>query len=222
MSTGCKSCSCPCHTHSGPKIGKPAPYFSGLAYTPDDKFKDVSLDDYKGKYLILFFYPMDFTFVCPTEIRAFSEKAAEFKALNCEVLSCSTDTVYSHKAWTQLSKAQHGLGPVHIPLMSDPSRTISDDYGVLREGEGVADRGLFIIDNLGILRQVIINDAGVGRSVDEVERLIHAYQYVDKNGEMCPVNWKPGKPAIKADQRKAKTRGGKGKKSDDTGSGDME
>jgi len=199
----------------GLEIGKPAPYFSATAYyDPDEQFIDVSLDDYKGKYLILFFYPMDFTFVCPTEIRAFSEKVADFKKVNCEIIACSTDSVYSYKAWAKTPRNKQGLGPVNIPLMSDQTMVISKAYGVHKDDQGVANRSLFIIDNLGNLRQVIINHVAVSCSVNEAMRLVQAYQHVDKNGEVCPVNWKPGQPGIKVDPNQHKSRNLKRKKRD--------
>jgi len=181
------------------EVGKAAPHFKGTAFTPENKFVEVCLDDYKGKYLVLFFYPMDFTYVCPTEVRSFSENAENFKKLNCELLACSTDSVYSHRAWTKVPRVSGGVGPVNYPLLSDQTTLISRAFGVLSSEAGIAHRGLFIIDPIGILRQVIINDSGVGRSVDEVLRLVMAYQRVDETGEVCPVNWKPGEQTINPD-----------------------
>jgi alkyl hydroperoxide reductase subunit AhpC len=176
-------------------IGKPAPEFSNPAVV-DGEFKIVSLSDYKGKYVVLFFYPLDFTFVCPTEIIAFSDRAKEFKDLGVEVLAASTDSQFSHLAWINQPRKHGGLGEMHIPVLADTNHKLSRDYGVLKEDEGIAYRGLFIIDPKGILRQITINDLPVGRSVDETLRLVQAFQFVDKHGEVCPANWKPGSDSI--------------------------
>jgi len=177
-------------------VTKPAPKFSTVAVMPNGDFKQVSLCDYKGKYVVLFFYPLDFTFVCPTEIIAFSDRVEEFKKLNCEVLACSVDSQYSHLAWTELPRKKGGLGPMAIPLLADVSRKISTDYGVLMD-TGFTLRGLFIIDGKGTLRHITMNDPPVGRNVDEILRLVEAYQFTDENGEVCPINWKPGSKTIK-------------------------
>jgi len=183
------------------KIQKPAPAFEAEAVMPDSEFKKVKLSDYKDKYLVFFFYPLDFTFVCPTEITAFSDRYEEFKAINCEVLACSVDSHFSHLAWTNQPRKKGGLGQMNIPILSDLTKEISRKYGVLLEDEGVALRGLFIIDDKGILRQITINDLPVGRSVDEVLRLVQAFQFTDKHGEVCPAGWKPGKQSMKADPK---------------------
>ncbi|CAK9299279.1 unnamed protein product, partial [Gordionus sp. m RMFG-2023] len=178
------------------KVQQPAPHFKGTAVV-DCKFKDIQLTDYKGKYLVFFFYPLDFTFVCPTEIIAFSDKVKDFKAINTEVVAVSTDSHYSHLAWINLPRKSGGLGHLDIPLLSDFSKTISRDYGVLIDEPGIALRGLFIIDPKGIIRHLSINDLPVGRSVDETLRLVKAYQFVEKHGEVCPANWTPDSPTIK-------------------------
>jgi peroxiredoxin (alkyl hydroperoxide reductase subunit C) len=180
------------------QVQKPAPNFSGPAVV-DSNFKDISLADFKGKYLVLFFYPLDFTFVCPTEIIGFSDRIDEFKALNSEVVGVSTDSHFSHLAWVNLARKEGGLGGLKYPLLSDFHKTISRDYGVLIDGAGIALRGLFIIDPQGVVRQITINDLPVGRSVDETLRLIKAFQFVEKNGEVCPANWTPESPTIKPD-----------------------
>lgn len=183
-----------------PKIKQPAPSFRGQAVMPDKQFKEITLGDYKGKWLVLFFYPLDFTFVCPTEILAYSEAAAEFKKINTEVLAASCDSKFSHLAWTNQDRKKGGLGEMHIPMLSDETKSISKDYGVLIEqgdDAGLPLRGLFIIDPLGILRQVTVNDLPIGRSVEETLRLVNAFQYTDEHGEVCPVNWKKGDKAIK-------------------------
>jgi len=181
-----------------PQIGKPAPVFSGTAVV-DGQFKEISLSDYAGKYVVLFFYPLDFTFVCPTEIIAFSDRAAEFKKINCEVVACSTDSHFSHLAWINTPRKEGGLGKMSIPVLADKSTRVSRDYGVYREDDGVTFRGLFIIDDKGVLRQITINDLPVGRSVDETLRLVQAFQYTDVHGEVCPANWKPGDKTMVAD-----------------------
>uniref|UniRef100_A0A3P8VUT3 thioredoxin-dependent peroxiredoxin n=1 Tax=Cynoglossus semilaevis TaxID=244447 RepID=A0A3P8VUT3_CYNSE len=181
------------------KIGYLAPDFTAKAVMPDGQFKDLKLSDYRGKYVVFFFYPLDFTFVCPTEIIAFSEAAEEFRKIGCEVIGASVDSHFSHFAWTNTPRKQGGLGTMKIPLVSDVRRTISTDYGVLKEDEGIAFRGLFIIDDKGILRQITINDLPVGRSVEETMRLVQAFQFTDKNGEVCPAGWKPGSDTIKPD-----------------------
>jgi len=177
-------------------IGKPAPEFTAEAVVDND-FKKVSLSDYKGKYVVLFFYPLDFTFVCPTEIIAFSDRADEFHKINTQLLACSTDSKFSHFAWIQQPRKQGGLGEMKIPVLADTNHQISRDYGVLIEDQGIDFRGLFIIDPKGILRQITINDLPVGRSVDETLRLVQAFQFVEQHGEVCPANWTPGKATIK-------------------------
>lgn len=177
-------------------IQKPAPSFSGTAVNKHGEFIDLKLSDYKGKYVVLFFYPLDFTFVCPTEIIAFSDRVEEFRAINCEVIACSVDSQYSHLAWTNLPRKKGGLGQMKIPLLSDLTKQVSSDYGVLLEDQGVSLRGLFIIDDKGILRQITVNDLPVGRSVDETLRLVQAFQFTDKHGEVCPAGWRPGADTI--------------------------
>lgn len=187
------------------KIGKPAPKWTAAAVV-DGEIKKLSLDDYKGKYLVFFFYPLDFTFVCPTEIIAFSSRAKEFRELNAEVVGCSVDSAFTHLAFINTPRIQGGLGGVDIPLVSDLTKQISKDYDVLVEDgddAGVAFRGLFIINEHGVLRQKTVNDLPVGRSVDEALRLVKAFQYTDKHGEVCPANWTPGADTIKPDPKKA-------------------
>ncbi|XP_020600978.1 peroxiredoxin-1-like isoform X1 [Orbicella faveolata] len=184
-------------------IQKPAPPFSGTAVNKYGEFMDLKLSDYKGKYLVLFFYPLDFTFVCPTEIIAFSDRVEEFRAINCEVVACSVDSEFSHLAWTNVARKKGGLGQMNIPLLSDITKQISKDYGVLLEDQGVALRGLFVIDDKGILRQITMNDLPVGRSVDEVLRLVQAFQFTDKHGEVCPAGWRPGSDTIVPDSKKS-------------------
>ncbi|XP_012284387.1 peroxiredoxin 1 [Orussus abietinus] len=181
-----------------PSLQKPAPAFKGTAVV-NGQFKDISLADFKGKYVVLFFYPLDFTFVCPTEIIAFSDRAEEFRNIKCEVIAASTDSHFSHLAWVNTPRKQGGLGEMSIPLLADKSAKIARDYGVLDEESGIPFRGLFIIDDKQNLRQVTVNDLPVGRSVDETLRLVQAFQYTDEHGEVCPAGWKPGKKTMKPD-----------------------
>jgi len=185
------------------QLTKPAPNFQGTAVV-DGEFKEIKLADYKGKYLVLFFYPLDFTFVCPTEIIAFSDRVEEFRAINCEVVAASTDSHFSHLAWVNTPRKQGGLGDMKIPLLADKTCDIAKRYGCLKEDEGIAFRGLYIIDDKGNLRQITINDLPVGRSVDETLRLVQAFQFTDKHGEVCPAGWKPGKETMKADPKGSK------------------
>lgn len=185
-----------CRLLSSVKVQHPAPQFQGQAVV-DGKFKEIKLSDYHGKYLVLFFYPLDFTFVCPTEIIAFSDSIDKFKAISAEVVGVSTDSHYSHLAWINTPRKQGGLGGLKYPLLADFNKCISKDYGVLLEDQGIALRGLFIIDPAGVVRQITINDLPVGRSVEEILRLIQAFQFVEKHGEVCPANWKPESPTIK-------------------------
>jgi alkyl hydroperoxide reductase subunit AhpC len=169
------------------KVGAMAPDFKAKSYTAG-QFKDVSLRDYQGKWVCLFFYPLDFTFVCPTEIKSFSEHENEFKELGCQVLACSTDSEHSHKAWFE-----RDLKDVKYPVLADTAHHISRDYGVLIEEQGISLRGTFLIDPKGTLQWMTVNALGVGRSVEEVIRTLQAL----KTGELCPANWAPGKPTLK-------------------------
>ncbi|XP_047459076.1 thioredoxin-dependent peroxide reductase, mitochondrial [Mugil cephalus] len=177
-------------------VTQPAPAFKGTAVV-NGEFKDLSLSDFKGKYLVLFFYPLDFTFVCPTEIISFSDKANEFRDVNCAVVGVSVDSHFTHLAWTNTSRKAGGLGKIHIPLLSDLTKQISRDYGVLLENPGIALRGLFIIDPNGVVKHMSVNDLPVGRSVEETLRLVKAFQYVETHGEVCPASWTPHSPTIK-------------------------
>lgn len=174
----------------------PAPEFGGKAVV-DGQIKDIKLADYQGKYVVLLFYPADFTFVCPTEIIAFSERAAEFRKENCEVIAVSTDSEFSHLAWINTAREAGGLGKMDIPLLADRTQVISTRYGVLKADSGVAFRGLFIIDGGGMLRQITVNDLPVGRDVDETLRLVQAFKFTDEHGEVCPAGWRKGKKTMK-------------------------
>jgi len=195
-------------------VQKPAPKFK-LRAVVNGEFKEVSLSDYKGRYVVLFFYPLDFTFVCPTEITAFSDRVQEFRNIGCEVLAASIDSEFTHLAWIKTPRTSGGLGNLNIPLIADVTKQLSRAYGVLIEEEGVALRGLFIIDGKGIVRQITINDLPVGRSVDETLRLVKAFQFTDKHGEVCPADWAPGKATMFADPEKSQAffqKQGKGHK----------
>nr|ACI16064.1 tryparedoxin peroxidase [Bodo saltans] len=183
------------------QIGKPAPQFKTTALLANGTFGDVELSQYKGKWVVLFFYPLDFTFVCPTEIIQFSDRAEEFRALNCEVIAASVDSQFSHLAWTNTDRKKGGLGKMSIPILADLTKSVSTAYGVLKEDEGIAFRGLFIIDPAQNLRQITINDLPVGRNVDETLRLLQAFQFVEEHGEVCPAGWKPGSKSMKADPK---------------------
>lgn len=187
------------------KITAPAPSFSGMAWT-DGTFKQISLSDYAGKYVVLFFYPLDFTFVCPTEICAFNDAAAHFSEVNCELIACSVDSHFTHMEYTKKPRNQGGLGDMQIPMLSDLTKKISDDYGVLTPDGAIAFRGTFIIDKSGILRHSSINDLPVGRNPEETLRLVKAFQHVDEHGEVCPANWSPGKKAMDASHTSQKTK----------------
>ncbi|XP_068631522.1 peroxiredoxin-4 [Battus philenor] len=176
-------------------ISKPAPEWEATAVL-NGEITQLSLSSFKGKYLVFFFYPLDFTFVCPTEILAFSERIDEFKKINTEVVACSVDSHFTHLAWINTPRKEGGLGKINIPLISDLTHSIAKDYGVYLEDLGHTLRGLFIIDDKGILRQITMNDLPVGRSVDETLRLVQAFQYTDNHGEVCPAGWKPGQDTI--------------------------
>ncbi|KAM7363421.1 peroxiredoxin 3 [Cochliomyia hominivorax] len=187
------------------KVQQPAPDFQGIAVVGND-FQEIKLSDFAGKYLVLFFYPLDFTFVCPTEIIAFSDRIQEFKDIDAEVVGVSVDSHFSHLQWLNVERKKGGLGGLKYPLLSDITKKISSDYGVLLDKEGISLRGTFIIDPNGVLRQYSINDLPVGRSVDEVLRLIKAFQFVEKHGEVCPANWNPesNPDTIKPDVQESK------------------
>ncbi|MDF2668937.1 MAG: thioredoxin peroxidase [Paenibacillus sp.] len=176
-------------------VGKKAPDFTmHTALGNGEEFGQVSLSDYSGKWLVLFFYPLDFTFVCPTEIIAMSEAVELFQDLDAEVLGISTDSKHSHRAWINTPRDANGLGKLNYPLASDINKTVARDYGVLIEEEGIALRGLFIIDPEGELKYQVVNHLDVGRSVDETVRVLQALQ----SGGLCPANWKPGQKTLTA------------------------
>jgi len=178
-------------------VTKKAPEFTATTVMPDNTIKeDFKLSDYKGKYVVLFFYPLDFTFVCPSEILAFNRKLDEFKKRDAEVVGVSIDSQFTHFAWRNTEPKKGGIGEIGFPLVADISKNISRDYGVLFD-EAVALRGLFLIDKEGIVRHSTINDLPLGRNVDEALRMVDALQYFERHGEVCPANWKPGEEAMK-------------------------
>jgi peroxiredoxin (alkyl hydroperoxide reductase subunit C) len=177
-------------------VTKQAPDFTAEAVLKDGSFAKLSLSQFKGKYVLLFFYPLDFTFVCPTEIIAFSERAKEFNDLGVEVIGVSVDSHFSHLAWRNIPRDQGGIGPIQYSLIADLDKQISRNYDVL-VGDAVALRGLFLIDKDGVVRHQVVNDLPLGRSVDEALRMVQALQFFEKNGEVCPADWKEGKRTIK-------------------------
>jgi peroxiredoxin (alkyl hydroperoxide reductase subunit C) len=175
----------------GIQVGTPAPNFKVQAYLRStDEFKEIALGDYEGKWVCLYFYPMDFTFVCPTEIVAFDNAIDEFADRDCELMTCSTDSHFTHKGWCD---AKEELGSLRHPMLADITKRMSMDYGVLVPEKGVALRGTFLIDPDGIVRWTNVNDLSVGRNVDEVLRVLDALQ----TDELCPCNWKKGEETLK-------------------------
>ncbi len=178
-------------------ITKEAPDFSATAVLPDNTFKeDFKLSDLRGKYVLLFFYPLNFTFVCPSEILAFNKAVEEFEKANCQLIGISVDSHFSHFAWKNTPINEGGIGNVQYPLVSDLDKSISQDYGVLLD-EGIALRGLFLIDREGVVRHMVVNDLPLGRSVNEALRVLHALQFTEEYGDVCPANWQKGEEAMK-------------------------
>ena len=180
----------------GVLVQQAAPVFKAQAVMPDGSFKQVGLEDYKGKYVLLFFWPLDFTFVCPTEIIAFSDREGDFSKLNVQILGVSVDSHFTHLAWRNTARTEGGLGTIAYPLVADLNKEISKAYDVLLAG-GIALRGLFLIDKTGVVRHQVVNDLPLGRSVDEALRMVKALQYFETNGEVCPANWQEGSRSIK-------------------------
>lgn len=193
-------------------VGKPAPSFSAKAVKAETILENFSLDQFLGeKYVVFFFYPKDFTFVCPTELHRFQDELSEFEARNVQVVACSTDTEFSHWAWLQTPKNKGGIQGVSYPIVADTNKTISNDYDVLAgeytqddeghlsvEGEMVAYRGLFLIDKEGIVQHQVVNNMPLGRSIKECLRIIDALQHFEENGEVCPMDWQKGDDAMNA------------------------
>ncbi|MBN4077497.1 peroxiredoxin [Sulfobacillus acidophilus] len=177
-------------------IQKPAPDFSAEAVMPNGEFSTIKLSDFQGeKYVALFFYPLDFTFVCPSEILAFSHRTKEFEERGVQVLGISVDSKFSHHAWRQTPVEKGGIGDIQFPLLADITKEISRDYGVLID-DSVALRGTFLIDKEGVVRHATLNDLPLGRNVDETLRMVDALQFTEKNGEVCPAGWKKGEVAM--------------------------
>lgn len=181
-------------------IGNKAPNFKANAVANGQINEDFSLDLFNGKYVLLFFYPLDFTFVCPTELHAFQEKLGEFEKRNAQVIGCSVDSHFSHLAWVNTPKSKGGIQGVTYPLVADINKNIARDYQVLNEDVGIAFRGLFLIDKQGIIRHMLINDLPLGRNVDEALRLLDALIFHEENGEVCPANWQKGEKSMKPTQ----------------------
>jgi peroxiredoxin (alkyl hydroperoxide reductase subunit C) len=177
-------------------VTKQAPDFTADAVMADNSFGQITLSSYQGKYVYLLFYPLDFTFVCPSEILAFNKKLDEFKSRNCELLSISIDSKFTHLAWKNTKVEDGGIGQVQFPMVADLNKEITKAYGI-EHPASVALRGLFLIDPKGVVRHCVINDLPLGRSVEEALRMLDALQFTDTHGEVCPANWKQGDEAMK-------------------------
>jgi peroxiredoxin (alkyl hydroperoxide reductase subunit C) len=183
-------------------VNKEAPDFKVKAVMDGQIIDQFTLSQFRGKkYVVLFFYPLDFTFVCPTELHAFQSELAGFEKRDVQIIGVSTDSWFSHLAWLKTPKAQGGIAGVTYPIVSDFNKTVTRDYGILLEGMGVALRGLFLIDKKGIVQHQMVNNLALGRSVEEVLRLVDALQFTEKYGEVCPANWRDGEKAMKANEK---------------------
>ena len=180
-------------------VGQKAPDFSTNAVF-NGQIQAVSLDDFKGKWKLLFFYPLDFTFVCPTEITGFSDKISLFKGLNTQVIGCSVDSEFSHLRWTKIPRNEGGIGDIAYPILADIDKSISENYGILMGGS-VAFRATFVIDDNNIIQHASVNNLSVGRNIEEFARLVEGYQYAAKHGEVCPAEWSPGGDTMKPDPK---------------------
>ena len=177
-------------------VTREAPDFTAQAVMPDNSFSELTLSSYRGKYTVLFFYPLDFTFVCPSEIIAFDKALSRFEEKNAQVIGVSVDSHFTHLAWQNTPRDQGGLGDVKFPLVADLNKNIARDYGVLLD-DGIALRGLFLIDREGIVRHALVNDLPLGRSVEEALRVLDALRFTEEHGEVCPANWREGEEAMK-------------------------
>lgn len=177
-------------------VAKEAPDFKAQAVMPDNSFKEISLSDYRGKYVVLFFYPLDFTFVCPSEIIAFDKRLEEFKSRNVEVIGASIDSHFSHLAWKNTAINNGGIGNVQFPLIADIDKAVTDAYD-MRTGPGIALRGSFLIDKEGIVQHQVVNNLALGRDIDEMLRVVDALQFTEEHGEVCPAGWQKGKAGMK-------------------------
>lgn len=204
--TNCVNCDGTCCFRVA-TVRKPAPGFSAVSW--HNGFKNIKLSDYKGRYVVLFFWPLDFTFVCPTEIIQYSDRAKEFREIGCDVIGVSIDSQFTHMEYTKKERKTGGLGQMDIPLVADVTKSIARSYGCLIEDgadAGVAFRATYIIDRDQVVRHISISDLPVGRNVDETLRLVKAFQYTDEFGEVCPASWKPGAKTMHADPTSAKTQ----------------
>jgi peroxiredoxin 2/4 len=177
-------------------VTKEAPNFTATAVMPDNSFKELELSSYRGKYVVLFFYPLDFTFVCPSEIVAFDAAVEKFQKKNTQVIGVSVDSHFTHLAWKNTPRKEGGIGQIRYPLVGDLTKNIARSFGVLLDG-GVALRGLFLIDKEGKVRHALVNDLPIGRSVDEALRTLDALQFHEQHGDVCPANWHEGEEAMK-------------------------
>ncbi len=177
-------------------VTQPAPDFTAQAVMPDNTFKDLTLSDYKGQYVVLFFYPLDFTFVCPSELIAFSHRLQEFKDRGVEVIGISVDSHFSHLAWKNTDVNNGGIGNIQYPLVADITKSIARNYDVL-VNDAVALRGSFLIDKEGVVRHQVVNDLPLGRNVDEMLRMVDALQFTEEHGEVCPAGWQKGNAGMK-------------------------
>lgn len=182
-------------------IGKKAPSFTAKAVQGKEIINGFSLNNFLGQYVVFFFYPLDFTFVCPTELHAFQEALEKFKQRNAQVIACSIDSEFSHSAWLSMPKEKGGIEGIEYPIVSDRNKKIARDYFVLDEEEGIAYRGLFLIDRQGIIRHLLMNDFSIGRSVEEALRILDALICFEAHGEVCPANWSIGKKTMKPDTK---------------------
>ena len=176
-------------------VTKEAPDFTAQAVMPDNSFAELRLSSHRGKYVVLFFYPLDFTFVCPSEIIAFDAALAEFEAKSAAVIGVSVDSHFTHLAWKNTPRDQGGIGPIRYPLVADLNKNISREYGVLFD-ESIALRGLFLIDKEGIVRHALVNDLPLGRNVGEALRILDALRFHEEHGDVCPANWREGEEAM--------------------------
>ena len=176
-------------------VTKEAPDFTAQAVLPDNSFAELTLSSYRGKYVVLFFYPLDFTFVCPSEIIAFDKALPEFEERNVQVIGVSVDSHFTHLAWKNTPRNEGGIGQINYPLVADLSKEIARQYGVLL-GDEVALRGLFLIDKEGIIRHALVNDLPLGRNVAEALRIVDALRFTEQHGEVCPANWREGEDAM--------------------------
>jgi len=176
-------------------VTKEAPDFTAQAVMPDNSFAELKLSDYRGKYVVLFFYPLDFTFVCPSEIIAFDRELEKFRTKGAEVIGASVDSHFTHLAWKNTPRDQGGIGAIQYPLVSDLSKSISQSYGVLLP-DGIALRGLFLIDKEGVVQHALVNNLPLGRSVGEALRVLDALKFHEEHGEVCPANWQEGEEAM--------------------------